>query len=204
MGGGADSRIPRILQESPDLRSADLEVVVRTYSFKPEEGAAQIARWREELQPVLVIGESLGAIQAIRLRGVPHLLISPALGAPRWLGWLAPLSLIPGVPALMGWLYKPREGERQRMSFRFRVVSQYRNHLRLALDNTPRKGSTDAFFAFFGRRDHYRRSGVVSLRMWRKWFGSDYILYDGSHFMEENYIQELLIPKIIELFQNNC
>ena len=56
MGGGADSRIPAILDEA--LRPA-VRVVCRTYSFDPEEAAAQIAAWVEELHPAVVIGESL-------------------------------------------------------------------------------------------------------------------------------------------------
>ena len=55
----------------------------------------------------------------------------------------------------------------------------------------------DEVFAFFGTRDHYRRSGVVSLRAWRKYFGEGtYTLYDGTHFMEEEYVHTLLVPKI--------
>ena len=60
MGGGGDSRIPRLLQEQ--LSGEDIRVIVRTYDFDPEEGHAQILSWVEELRPDLVIGESLGAI----------------------------------------------------------------------------------------------------------------------------------------------
>ncbi|MCI7515413.1 MAG: hypothetical protein MSA53_07615, partial [Bacteroidales bacterium] len=83
MGGGGDSRIPSILKEyfSSDT-SLDIKVVVRTYSFDPEEGRRQIAEWVDELSPSLVIGESLGAVQALRITGVPHILVSPSLNAP--------------------------------------------------------------------------------------------------------------------------
>ena len=70
MGGGGDSRIPSILSEI--LVSQGINVVVRTYDFDPEIGAAQIADWVSELQPELVIGESLGSLHAMRVRGVPH------------------------------------------------------------------------------------------------------------------------------------
>ena len=63
MGGGGDSRIPRLLKEQMD----DVQVLVRTYSFDPEIAANQIAAWMEELHPALVIGESLGSIHALRL-----------------------------------------------------------------------------------------------------------------------------------------
>ena len=194
MGGGADSRIPAILDEAlrPEVR-----VVCRTYSFDPEEAAAQIAAWVEELHPAVVIGESLGACHALRVRGVPHILVSPSLGAPLYLGYLAFLALIPGVPWLLGRIYKPREGDRQKLDFRFEVIRKYREHRRLALAAAASSG--DSYFAFFGRRDHYRRSGIVSLRAWRRHFGDTFALYDGTHFMEEEFIQSMLLPRIIEL-----
>jgi hypothetical protein len=60
-------------------------------------------------------------------------------------------------------------------------------------------GSKDYFYAFFGTRDHYRRTGVVSIRTWKKYFGSDYEVYDGTHFMEEEYIYSRLVPKILKV-----
>lgn len=194
MGGGADSRIPAILDDA--LRPG-VRVVCRTYSFDPEEAAAQIAAWVEELHPAVVIGESLGACHALRVREVPHILVSPSLGAPLYLGYLAFLALIPGVPWLLGRIYKPREGDRQKLDFRFEVLRKYREHRRLALAAAASSG--DSYFAFFGRRDHYRRSGIVSLRAWRRHFGDTFALYDGTHFMEEEFIQSMLLPRIIEL-----
>ena len=63
MGGGGDSRIPSILNDA----LASVRVVVRTYDFDPEVAAEQIASWVEELKPDLIIGESLGSLQAIRI-----------------------------------------------------------------------------------------------------------------------------------------
>ena len=54
-------------------------------------------------------------------------------------------------------------------------------------------------YAFFGRRDHYRRTGVVSVKKWRRTIGpGTYTIYDGTHYMEEAYLRELLIPAILE------
>ena len=47
MGGGGDSRIPRLLREQ--FARTDLRCIVRTYDFDPEIGRAQIASWVEEL-----------------------------------------------------------------------------------------------------------------------------------------------------------
>lgn len=194
MGGGASSRIPAILSETlPE----SIRVVVRTYSFNPVAGRRQILSWVDELHPDLVIGESLGAIQAIRVRGVPHILVSPSLGAPARMYALGFLTLIPGVSWLCGKIWKPREGERQQLVFNFSTLRLYKAHFKDAIANTPAAGSPDYFFAFFGTRDHYRRNGVVSVRLWKKYFGDEsHCFYKGTHFMEEEYVRTILTEKI--------
>ncbi len=210
MGGGGDSRIPSILREhigeaARERGLADeYDVVVRTYSFDPEEGAGQIASWVRELKPSLVIGESLGANQAIRIKGVPHLFVSPSLGAPKIFGSLAFLARVPGMTLFLDWLYRPKEGDRQPLHFTFSTLRKYRGHRHLTLANTTAAGSKDYFFAFFGTRDHYRLSGVVSIRQWRRLFGEGtWTVYEGTHFMEEEYIHSLLIPKIFRVLGND-
>ena len=197
MGGGSDSRIPSILKAAVPTASG-VEIVVRTYSFDPELGAAQIAGWVEELNPALVVGESLGALQALRIHGVPHLFVSPSLNAPLYLGGLCWLTLIPGMTALLDWIYKPKEGDRQPLHFTLWTLRKYWAHRRAALQDCPRFGGRDSFFAFFGTRDHYRRSGVVSIRTWRKYFGDTYAIYDGTHYMEDEFVVEMLLFKIFD------
>ena len=198
MGGGGDSRIPSILREHI---GPGVSVIVRTYSFDPEIAWGQISSWVDELRPALVVGESLGSLNAIRIKGVPHVLVSPSLNAPLYLGYLAFLALIPGVTWLFDRIYRPKEGDRQRLHFIFSTLRKYRALRRAALANSPSSGSGDSFFAFFGTRDHYRRSGIVSIRTWRRHFGGEdtYRVYDGTHFMEEEYVVSLLIPKIRSL-----
>lgn len=218
MGGGGDSRIPSILREripvilqdkrtgrqvssaSSGQEHTEIRIVVRTYDFDPERAAGQIAAWVEELRPSLVIGESLGALQALRIRGVPHLFVSPSLNATLYFNVFAVLSFIPGVTPWLDRIYRPREGDRQPLHFTFRTLWKYRAHRRAALANTPRNGSGDAFFAFFGERDHYRRSGVVSVRTWRRYFGENtWRIYPGTHFMEAEFVESMLIPKIFDM-----
>lgn len=194
MGGGGDSRIPRLLQER--FGGTDIRVVVRTYDFDPETGHAQIAAWREELRPDLVIGESLGATQALRVRGVPHLYVSPSLGAPRLMARLAWISLLPGGSALLYRIWPVKEGDRQPLRFEYAVMRRYRAHWE---DACRAAGEGDSHYAFFGRRDHYRKWGVVRISIWRKMFGDTFQEYDGTHFMEEEFIDSLLIPKILEV-----
>lgn len=201
MGGGGDSRIPSILSDffkSSQKFSDKVRVVVRTYDFDPEIAYQQIRNWIDELKPSLIVGESLGSIQAMRIKGLPHILVSPSLGAPSIFSKLAFLTLIPGVSYLLDKIYLPKPGDRQALHFSYRTMRKYEKHLLAALQNSPAKGGTDSFFAFFGTKDHYMKTGIVSIAKYEKYFGKTYGLYPGTHFMEEEYLYEMLIPKIIE------
>ena len=215
MGGGSDSRIPSIIRDvlchpepshchpepshcHPERSEGSFKVVCRTYSFDPEEAAAQIKSWVEELEPDLVIGESLGCLHALRVSGVPKILISPALNAPLYFEVLAWLALIPGVTWIFDRIYKPRPGDRQPLHFTFRTLRKYRHHRKRAM-LASRQCSPDMIHAFIGTHDHYLRTAIVSRRTYKKHFGATYTLYDGSHFTEEEYIRSLVIPKIKEL-----
>ena len=170
---------------------------MRTYDIDPDIAFGQITSWFDEIRPDLVIGESLGSLHAIRLKGVPHILVSPAIGAARW---MSTVSLIPGIPTLMRCIFKPYSPDRQSLDFTHKILSNYRGIRKQVLDCSPRRGGNDFFFAFFGTADHYRRSGVVSVRKWAKYFGRDtYNIYEGTHFMEDEYLHTMLIPKIISV-----
>lgn len=194
MGGGADSRIPSILADALD---GMVRVYVRTYDFDPEIASGQIASWMDEVKPDLVIGESLGSLHAMRIgTGVPVLFVSPALNAPLYFELMAWLCLIPGMTLLFDRIYRPREGDRQRLHFTFRTLRKYRPHRKAALASAMSRGDDDVFLAFFGTSDHYRKSGVVSLKSWKKYFGNTFKVYEGTHFMEDEPISEFLIPSI--------
>ena len=202
MGGGGDSRIPRLLEDYFSSRGEPLRVVVRTYDFDPVKGREEILSWVRELRPSVVVGESLGSVQALRIRNIPHIFVSPSLDAPKYMYKLAFLAKIPFVRALCGRIWHPKEGDRQKLDFSYTVLRNYKAHLEDALAAAKEGGF---FFAFFGTRDHYRRSGVVRIRTWKKLFGDSYKLYEGTHFMEEEYVYSMLAPMIrkIALEDNN-
>ena len=200
MGGGGDSRIPSILRDA--FADENLDIIVRTYDFDPELAQAQIESWLEEIRPSLIIGESLGTIHAIKIAGIPHLLISPSLNAPLYLGYWSWLALVPGVTWLLDRIYKPKDGDRQKLHFKFLTLKKYLRHRREALANSIAAGSQDYFHAFIGTRDHYRKSGIVSISTWKKYFGETYTLYEGTHFTEEEFIWSLVVPKIRECVQD--
>lgn len=194
MGGGGDSRIPNHLKTLLD--PSEVQVVIRTYDFDPPLGRAQLSSWVEEVHPDLIIGESLGAIQALRIKGIPHLFVSPSLGAPAVLVRYAPIARF----ALGRWYlhhrFPVKEGDRQPLKFRYDVMMRYREHWEAALASI---GPEESYYAFFGRNDHYMRSGVVQIGLWEKYFGNSYTVYEGTHFMEPEYVESLLVPKIQEL-----
>ncbi len=196
MGGGKDSRIPWILKECFE-NDPTVSIVIRTYDFDPDIARNQIDSWVEEVKPILIIGESLGSIHALRIKGIPHLFVSPALNAPIHFKILAPLMLIPGATKLMDWIYKPRPGERQKLHFTWNLLKKWNGYRKLAIANSPRMGGKDYFFAFLGKYDHYRKSGVVRITTWEKYYGKNsYELYPGTHFMEEEFVRTLLVNKI--------
>ena len=197
MGGGADSRIPRILRQS--FGHTDIRCIVRTYDFDPERGHAQIASWVDELRPDLVIGESLGAAHALRIRGVPQLFVSPALGGPDRIVRMAGLARTSLGRALLRKIWHAKKGDRQPIRFEHDLMLKYGPHWEEARKVAAEGGY---HFAFFGTRDHYLKWGVVSIDTWREMFGDTFQLYEGSHFMEEEYIHSLLIPKIREVLGN--
>ncbi|MBO5634952.1 MAG: hypothetical protein J5907_06010 [Bacteroidales bacterium] len=197
MGGGGDSRIPSILK---DLLGPGYSVVIRTYDFDPEVATRQLASWAKEVSPDLVIGESMGAIHAVGLRGFPHLFVSPSLNAPLFFRVMAAIAWIPGVTPFFDWYYHPKAGDRQPLHFARKTLLKWPAVRRAALENTPLRGSGDYFHAFFGTRDKFRRSGVVMIRTWKKYFGQGtWTVYRGSHFMEEEYIRTMLVPAILSL-----
>ena len=191
MGGGSDSRIPSILKP---MLPRDVILDVRTYDFDPDTAHAQIEEWFAVLRPDVVVGESLGALHALRVPDIPRILVSPALGAPARMRLYSLLALIPGVTALLDRIYKPREGDRQKLHFTRKVLKKYKAHGQEAL----RGGRGGSVFAFFGLHDHYMKWGVVSIGKYRKLFGDGYATYDGTHFMEEEYVKSMLLPRIEE------
>ena len=195
MGGGSDSRIPGILRDHfNQYTDPSVNVVCHTYSFDPEIAHLQIESWINEYDPDLIIGESLGSLHALKIYDRPVLLVSPALNTPFFFRLLSWLVLIPGVSGLFERIYRTREGDRQKLIFTRSVLKKYKSHGDSAMEF--REKSTEEVHAFFGVRDHYRRSGVVSIRRWKKLFGKSYTIYDGTHFMEEEYVYSLLIPNI--------
>ena len=198
MGGGADSRIPSILRDAFAAEGL-VKVICRTYDFDPEVAHDQIEAWLDEVKPDLVIGESLGSLHALRVRNLPLLFVSPALNTPFYFTLLSWIVWIPGVTRYFDNKYRPKDGDRQPLRFVHDVLNKYKNHGREALGDSNRYGQY--MHAYFGTHDHYRKSGVVSVRKWKKLFGNSFSIYEGTHFMENEHVETILIPDIYNVLQ---
>lgn len=156
MGGGEDSRIPSILNEHigeyiSQESDISIDIIVRTYDIDPYIAEKQIAAWRQELNPELVIGESLGSLHAIRIDGVPHLFVSPATGAARW---MALASYFPGAAWFMRRQFQPRPGRRQPLDFTQNILSHYRGMREKVLSHSPSRGNKDYFLPSSAQKTH--------------------------------------------------
>ena len=198
MGGGADSRIPSILKEC-----VSYPIEIWTYDFDPEVAALQIASWVEEVKPSLIIAESLGSLHALRFDGVPIIFVSPALNAPYYFRFLSWTTFIPGMTAFLDKIYMPRHGDRQKLHFTFGVLRKYRKHRIEAMKIIRNTSYENQVFAFFGTDDHYRKTGIVSVTTWKKHFGDTFTIYNGTHFMEEEYVRTILADKVHEILNHN-
>jgi predicted esterase YcpF (UPF0227 family) len=196
MGGGGDSRIPNHLKTLLD--PSQYRIIIRTYDFDPPVGRAQIEGWVREEKPDLIIGESLGAAQAMRIKGIPHILVSPALGGPLKLYRAAFWARFAVGRWYLHHIYPVKEGDRQPLKFTYDVLKRYKEHWESALAAVSPE---ERFFAFFGTQDHFMRSGVVRVELYRKYLGDNYVMYEGSHFMEPELVESLLVPKIVETLQ---
>ena len=109
---------------------------------------------------------------------------------------LAWICKVPGGKALLHRIWRVKEGDRQPLRFEYDIMKKYGPHWADAQKAASEGGY---YYAFFGTRDHYRKSGVVNVDTWSKMFGNTYQMYEGTHFMEEEYVYSLLIPKIREV-----
>lgn len=200
MGGGVDSRTPKALR---NLRR-DLDIVIRTYDFDPAVALPQIESWVEEVKPSLIIAESMGANYAFLVgAGIPHIYLSPALGAPARFGrmrWLFHLAFVRKSVAKM---FPVRPGERQSLHFDYETMSHFHEFSKLVKAAVKeqalarKSGKGDMVMAFFGRRDFYRKSGIVRIRQWVRLFGKDSVHLDNeSHFWEKKRVRSEMLPTL--------
>lgn len=203
MGGGATSRMPVRLKQvlsnmhfTKDGEPCKLNVVCKTYNFDPEVATNQIAEWVETYQPALVMSESMGAIHALGIQGVPHIWLSPALNYDRGAELSLPWLLLSSV---FGHTYTQQRGaNRQEIRGDYELVAKFAPMIKSykeAVLNTQR----DPSYAFFGSKDPYRKTDIVSIQEYQRLYGNSYEVYDGGHCLDVRQIRPRLLPKIVEM-----
>lgn len=204
MGGGSTSRMPRKLRQvlankhfTKNGEPCRLNVVCMTYDFDPEVATKQIAGWVETYHPDLVMAESMGAIHAMGIQGVPHIYISPALNYDRGAEFMLPFVSLGN---MIGYTYTKQRGtRRQKILGDPELVAKFKPMIQSykeAILNSPQR---DPSFAFFGNKDGYMVPGIVSIKEYERLYGDSYEVYDGGHCLDVNQAGAKLVPKIVEM-----
>ena len=204
MGGGSTSRMPVKLQQvlsnmhfTKAGEPCSLQVICETYDFDPEVATNQIAEWVETYQPALVMSESMGAIHALGIQGVPHIWLSPALNYDRGAEFVLPFISIAN---MMGYTYtKQRGANRQKILGDPELVAKFKPMIQSykeAILNNPQR---DPSYAFFGNKDDFRKTGIVSIKEYKRLYGNNYEVYEGGHCLSVRQIRPKLLPKIVEM-----
>ena len=171
-------------------------IVVRTLSFDPETAFGQVRDLVGEYSPRVIVGESWGANLALCIPDIPVLLVSPALGCPRYLCLASPLCKLGFIRKALENKYKAKNAGRQEVRFDPQLLAKWTYFRRLSIST-----SHPYVRAFFGSRDSFRRSGVVNINCFIRRYGKNYTVYDGSHWMEEAYVYSDLMPAIAALLR---
>lgn len=203
MGGGSSSAVPRRLRSelskmnlTKDGEPCNVKVICETYDFDPEVATRQIAQWVESYHPDLVIGESLGAVHALGIHGIPHIYISPALNLDKASG-LIPIGI------MLRNMYSGNHGGngRQVLTNDSELIARFKPMVRAykqAIVNSPQR---DVSYAFFGQCDPLKLVNIVSIKEYEHICGGDHMVYDGGHLFDvrKGYVKSLLIPKVVEM-----
>ena len=180
-----------------DGEPCSLQVICETYDFDPEVATNQIADWVETYHPDLVMAESMGAIHALGIQGVPHIWLSPALNYDHGAELFLPLISLAN---MMGYTYtKQRGARRQKILGNPELVAKFKPMIQSykeAILNNPQR---DSSYAYFGYKDPFRKTGIVSIKEYQRLYGNSYEVYEGGHCLDVRQIRPKLLPKIVEM-----
>ena len=192
MGGSGGSYIPRCLDKklskmhfiTKDGEPCDLKVIRKTYNYDPDIATEQISKLVETNHPVLVIGESMGAIHALGIRGIPHIYLSPALNYDRGVDLFLPLAEL---GSKFGLIYRKRRGaRRQEIVGDPKLLAKFKPMLdgyKQAILDNPR----DPSYAYFGKNDPFKVRGIVCIEEYKRLYGDsgdNYEEFDGGHVLD--------------------
>ena len=185
------------MQFTKDGNPCSLQVICETYDFDPEVASEQIAQWRETYHPDLVIGESMGAIHALGIQGIPHIYISHALNYDRATTFAQPLIAISNS---LGYHYRNQHSaNRQEIRGDHELLAKFSPLIKKYKEDILNSEQRDSSFAFFGKEDKFILLGIVSIKEYERLFGASYEVHDGGHLFGVKNVKPKLIPKIVEM-----
>ena len=204
MGGGRTTKMPKKLNQvlskmnlTKDGEPCTLRVICETYDFDPDVATRQIGQWVETYQPVMVISESMGAIHALGIQGMPHIYLSPALNYDRGVRMAMPLVAI---GEMMGIYYNKQRGRNNQLIHGdTQLLARFQPMIQSYKEAIRRNPNPDASYAYFGNKDEFRRAGIVSIKEYKSLFGNSYEVYEGRHVLDVSNAETVLVPKIAEM-----
>ena len=204
MGGGGTTKMPKKLNQvlskmnlTKDGEPCTLRVICETYDFDPDVATRQIGQWVETYQPVMVISESMGAIHALGIQGMPHIYLSPALNYDRGVRMAMPLVAI---GEMMGIYYNKQRGRNNQLIHGdTQLLARFQPMIQSYKEAIRRNPNPDASYAYFGNKDEFRRAGIVSIKEYKSLFGNSYEVYEGRHVLDVSNAETVLVPKIAEM-----
>lgn len=141
-----------------------------------------------ELQPVLIVATSMGALYAEQLHGIPRILVNPSLDMAR--------SLTFGGMGRREFRNKRADGAKD-----FKVDKQMIDEFRQVQQHTL-KGITprekELVWGLFGEHDKL----VNFQKPFLKAYGKDHFrLFDGEHYLNDAVLHHHVMPLVLELLQ---
>ena len=207
LGGGSTSRVPNRLRTelsrmhfTKEGEPIEFNVICETYDFDPEVASRQIAQWVEAYHLDLVIGESMGSIHALGIKGVPHIYISPALNFDRGTEMARPVYAVANALGI-NLVPKPRGPKRQVLLGEPELLAKFKPMIQSYKEAILSSSQRDLSFAFFGNKDQYMLPGIVSVKEYERLFGKTYEVHEGGHIFGVSYVKPKLIPKIVEMLR---
>lgn len=184
-GSSAQSGTVKMLRNK--LYPHGIQVVAQDVPFMPSQALPSLLQFVEQEQPEVILGTSMGAMYAERMRGYKRILVNPSFvmsESCKHLGfgkkeWMAPRA----------------DGEKY-----FTVTKALIDDFK-QLETTLWKDITEEdkqlVWGFFGTKD----KTVNFQDAFKHYYGSEhFITFDGEHRLNDNILTKIILPKILELY----
>ena len=101
---------------------------------------------------------------------------------------------------MMGFHYKKQRGaNNQLIHGDTQVLAKFQPMIQSYKEAIRRNPNPDTTYAYFGNKDKFQLTGIVSIKEYERLFGSSYETYEGGHVLDVKCAETVLVPKIVEM-----